>query len=225
MQDASPFNPIPPVILALVLLMAGVELTLNLAENGLVGGPRGVGWRLAAIEDWGFAPRVLDFVLDQGVWAVDLLKRFVTYPFVHGSFTHAAFAVVITLAMGKYAGEVMDGFALGLVFFACAIMGALVFGAVTAANVPLYGAYPPAYGLIGAFSYILWTRLGRLGENQLLAFRLIAFLFALQLVFALLFGANPTWTADVTGFVTGFALSPLLVPGGWQALRARLRRR
>lgn len=225
MEHDNPLNPLPPVILALVVVMILIEAALSLGSFGLVGGQRSVGWRIAAVEDWSFVPAVSDYVIGQGRLSLDLLKRFVTYPFVHGGFTHGAFAVVILLAMGKFVGEVLSDISLAVLFFACTIFGALVYGLVSPGNAPLYGAYPPAYGMIGAFSYIMWLSLKRMGENQLMAFRLIGVLFAIQLFWAIFFGGNPTWIADLAGFLVGFALAPVLAPGGLQALRDRLRQR
>ena len=37
--------------------------------------------------------------------------------------------------------------------------------------------------------------------------------------------ANAEWVADLAGFVIGFAMSTLLVPGGWAKLVDRLRQR
>ena len=51
-------------------------------------------------------------------------------------------------------------------------------------------------------------------------------LLAFQLVFGLLFGnAGYAWVAEIAGFVTGFALSFLLVPGGLRDVRERIRHR
>ena len=71
----------------------------------------------------------------------------------------------------------------------------------------------------------LGLRLGQLGENQIRAFSLIGFLLFVQLVFGLLFGSNAEWVADIAGFGIGFALSIILVPGGWAKLVNRLRQR
>jgi membrane associated rhomboid family serine protease len=213
-QDQSPFNPLPPVIVVLALAMIAVEAALGLAEAGFLGGPQGIGLRLEAVERFAFAPRVVDLVFERGVMAPEVLMRFVSYIFVHGSLGHAAFGVVILLAMGKFAGEVLDGVALAVIVIASAVMGALVFGLAVRASIPLYGSYPAAYGLIGAYTAIVFVALGRAGERQLAAFRLIGILVAIQLVFAALFGADPSWIADLSGFVTGFVLTPLLAPGG-----------
>ena len=77
--------------------------------------------------------------------------------------------------------------------------------------------------LIGAFTFLLWRRLATLGSNQTRAFTLIAVLMGLQLLFGLFFGLHSDWLADLGGFVCGFLLSFLLVPGGWARVLARLR--
>ena len=58
------------------------------------------------------------------------------------------------------------------------------------------------------------------------AFTLIGMLLAFQLVFGLLFGnAGYSWIAEVSGFVIGFLLCFVLVPGGFARAMATLRRR
>ena len=53
---------------------------------------------------------------------------------------------------------------------------------------------------------------------------LIAFLAGIQLTFALLFGGGKDWVADITGFGAGFGLAFLVSPGGWAAVKRRVRR-
>ena len=85
--------------------------------------------------------------------------------------------------------------------------------------------YTPVYGLIGAYTYAIWLRLGQAGENQILAFRLIGVLLFLQLIFGLIFGSNMAWISELTGFFCGFGLSVLLAPGGWTSFVDRMRQR
>ena len=47
--DAPPINPLPPVVIVLVLMIGAVEGVLQLAEAGVIGAPGGAGWRL----EWG----------------------------------------------------------------------------------------------------------------------------------------------------------------------------
>ena len=79
--------------------------------------------------------------------------------------------------------------------------------------------------MIGAYTYLMWLALERLGDNQLKAFQLIGILLGLMLVYSMIFGSSPTWIAEVAGFVVGLAIAPLLAPGGWSAFLIRLRRR
>ena len=55
-HDIAPINPLPPVVWLLVLPMIGVELVLSLAEAGMIGGRAAIGWRVAALEGFGFFP-------------------------------------------------------------------------------------------------------------------------------------------------------------------------
>ncbi|WP_375280761.1 rhomboid family intramembrane serine protease [Pseudooctadecabacter sp.] len=225
MQDQSPFNTIPPVPLVLVLIMAGIELTLSAAANGYVGGAQGVGWRAQAFQDYAFAPAVLDQITTRGQYDISLFRRFVTYTFIHVNFTHALWGIVLLLALGKFVGEKFSPLSFTLLFTASTIGGALVYGLLSWQNAALVGAYPGVYGLIGAYTYIMWLALERLGDNQFKAFQLIGILLGLMLVYSMIFGSSPTWIAEVAGFVIGLAISPLLAPGGWQAFLTRLRQR
>jgi len=220
-----PVNPIAPVIILLVLAMVLVEGALSLAEAGIVGGRTGIGWRIGALQDYGISPLVLDVMVTRSDYSFDLLRRFVTYPFVHGDFTHALFCMALLLALGKFVGDTFGSLKTLAVFVGSAVFGGLVFCLLARDSSALFGGYPPVFGLIGAYTYILWLTLGTAGKNQLAAFRLIGFLLALQLVFGLLFGSGQSWIAELAGFVFGFGLATLLVPGGWAALLGRLRQR
>lgn len=225
MERQSPVNPLPPIVLALATVIFGVEVMFNLAERGLLGGPTGIGWRTGAIRNYAFFGEVLDWMLQNRRFPPDLLMRFVTYPLLHVSFTHALFVCVFILAMGKMVGEALGQLAVVALFFVPGVVGAVVYGLALDDAYPLIGGYPGVYGLIGGYTYLLWLRLGQLGEKQVMAFRLIGVLLGIQLIFGLLFGASNDWVADLSGFATGFVLSPLFAPGGLSRLRARLRGR
>jgi len=225
MKEESPFNSIPPVPLLLVAIVVVVELTLSAAGQGFVGGAAGVGWRAAAFQDYAFAPAVMTEIFERGRGSFDLWKRFVTYAFVHFNFTHALWATVLLLALGKFVGEVYKPLAFLALFLVCTVLGAAIYGAVSWQNAPLLGAYPGVYGLIGAYTYLMWLTLARMGENQLKAFQLIGILLGLMLVYSMIFGTSPTWIAEVSGFLVGLVCAPVLAPGGWPAFVKRLRNR
>lgn len=216
-------NPLPPVIVALFVLILGIELAFALGTRGLIGGPEAVGWRLAALQKYAFSSDIFDWMLTNGVWPAEHVIRPVTYLFVHGSFTHAVFAGVMLLALGKMVGEVFAPLATLAVFVVSGIAGALVYGLILSGPAPLFGAFPGVYGLIGAFTFLMWVRLGLVGESQIRAFRMIGFLIAIQLLFAVLFGGSKDWIADIAAFVAGFLMSFLMVPGGWARIRDHIR--
>ena len=226
--NAPPLNPLPPVVWLLALPIAAMEIVLSLGARGIVGGPAATGWRLTALQDYAFLDPVFEWMLENWSFPPEYLMRFVSYPFVHGSFTHALLALVFLLALGKFVGEVFRAWALLAVFFGAAVTGALAYGLILDTRMPLFGAYPAIYGLIGAFTFILRARLGAMRADRRRAFLLIGFLMLFQLVFGvvnwLLFGsASFDWVADLAGFGTGFLLSFLVSPGGWSAVLARLR--
>lgn len=225
MQDhnAPPLNPLPPVVWALALPMIALEIVLQIGAAGIAGGPDAVGWRLEAITKVAFIPDLWREMWTLGQFPPEHMLRFVAYPFVHGNMTHAAFAVVILLALGKFTGEVLRFWAVLVVFFGAAIAGALAYGLV-ATRVPLIGAYPGDYGLVGAFTYLMWLRLAGSGREYR-AFSMIGLLLVAQLVFGVLFGGGLDWVADLAGFAAGFVLTILVVPGGIPRLMDRLRQR
>ncbi|WP_425100313.1 rhomboid family intramembrane serine protease [Tropicibacter sp. S64] len=224
-HNESPVNPLPPVVVALALVIFGVELVFTLGARGLAGGPAAIGWRSDWMERFAFSDRVFEWMRETGTWPLEHLIRFVSYPFLHWNFTQMLFAVVILLAMGKIVAEVMGAVRMLALFFLGSIGGALVFALVLNDPTPLVGAFPGDYALIGGFTYLLWLRLGAAGSNQVRAFSMIGVLMGLQLVFGLLFGANNYWVAELAGFCTGFMLSILLIPGGFTRLLSRMRSR
>ncbi len=223
--DQSPLNPLPPVVWLLALPIIGIELALSAGQYGLAGNPAAIGWRGDAIQKYALSPEMLGQMWQSGLWPVSLLRRFVTYPFVHVNFTHALFVVVFLLALGKMVAEIFRPWAVLAVFFGAAIAGGVAYSLVPAAQIGLIGGYPAVYGLIGAFTFILWARLGAQHANRYRAFSLIGVLLGFQLVFGLLFGAGWDWVAEVAGFVAGFGLSFVVGPGGPAHLLAAIRQR
>jgi membrane associated rhomboid family serine protease len=202
-----------------------MEVVVNLGARGLVGGPEAVGWRLDAVQRFAFYPGPMRQMIDQWTFPPDQLTRIVTYPVIHVSFTHALFVIVILLAIGKMVGEVFRWWAVLVVFFGAAIAGALAYTLIPGLRAPLIGGYPPVYGLIGGFTFLLWVNLAAVGANKYRAFSMIGFLLGIQLVFGLIFGGGWEWVADLSGFLAGFFLSFVVSPGGWERARDKLRHR
>ncbi|MVO17227.1 rhomboid family intramembrane serine protease [Parasedimentitalea huanghaiensis] len=222
--NPSPVNTLPPAVVALALFIMGIELVFSLGARGIIGGPGAIGWRLDALHTYGFHSELFWSMWETDRWPAEHMMRFVSYTFVHGAFTQALFVCVFVLAMGKMVGEVMGNLAMVVIFLLSGIGGALGYALLVNSSQWLYGGFPAVYGLIGAFTYLLWRSLALVGAQQSRAFTLIAFLMGIQLLFGLLFGGQKDWVADLAGFATGFGLSFFLAPGGWARIRSNIRR-
>ncbi|MFK7744220.1 MAG: rhomboid family intramembrane serine protease [Roseobacter sp.] len=222
--NAPPVNPLPPVVWLLFVAISLPELLFSFGAQGLLGGADGVGWRLEAVNTYGFSGDIFDWMLQNGRWLPEHLLRFVTYSFVHSSFTGTLFAAVLMLALGKMVGEAMGQLAILVLFFGGSAFGALVYALLLNDPAWLVGGFPAAYALIGGYSFLMWQRLAETGQQQLRAFSLIAMLLGLQLLFGALFGPNTQWVADLAGFVFGFGASIFLVPGGLARVLYYMRR-
>jgi membrane associated rhomboid family serine protease len=224
-RNAAPLNPLPPVVWLMALPLIAMEAVFQAGEAGLAGGREAIGWRVDAMQRLAFVPDYFRQTVGQGIWSQDSVLRLVSYPLVHGSILHAIFVIVMLLALGKYVGEVFRGWAVLAVVLGATAGGAVVYGMIPGMQAALIGGYPPVFGLIGAFTFLLWTRLALAGGNRVRAFRLIGFLLFAQALFGLLFGGGPQWIADVSGFAVGFVLSFVVSPGGWSRLREMMRAR
>ncbi len=223
--NAPPFNPLPWIVWVLTLPMVAVELVLNMAQRGMIGGAEGAGWRITAFQAVGVIPAYIRERFAVGDFSAEVLVRFVAYPFVHYGVGDALIAIVMLLAMGKMVGEVFRPWAVAAVFFGASIVAGLVHVALPFSRFPMVGAFPGVYGLIGAFTFLLWVRLAGMGTQQYRAFTLIGALMAIQILFGALFGGNDRWIAELAGFGAGFLLSFVVSPGGWGRVVAKIRQR
>jgi membrane associated rhomboid family serine protease len=235
-DQIAPINPLPGVVWLLAVPMILLELAFNLGESGAIGGPQAIGWRIAALEGYGVFPDYWRQNWQIGALDFELLRRFITYPFLHGSASQALFGVAMTLALGKFVGEIFKPWAVAVVFLGSSAFAALIY-ATFVPQQPLYGAFPGVYGLIGAFSFLIWVKLAGTGVNQLRAFTMIGALLAFQLIYGAFFALMPlifpsmesghdlSWAADLPGFIAGFFLSFIVSPGGFARVRDRIRQR
>ena len=224
-RNASPINPLPPVVWLMLLVVVGVEAALQAGLRGWVGGPGAVGWRLELVQRIGFSGALWEWMVESRRFAPENLMRFVTYPAVHAGPLHAGFIAVLLVALGKAVGEVVRGWRLLVLVLVAAAAGAFVYGSVMADPVWLIGGYPVVFGLLGAFTFLLWTELAAQGANKLRAFALLGVLLAIRVVVGAWLGEAHDWIADLVACAVGFALAAVLTPGGWARVLERLRTR
>lgn len=225
-HNAPPLNPLPPVVWVLALPLILAELAFQMQAAGLVGNGHAAGWRTEMLRTLWLLPELMRLQWETGGYPTNELYRLVSYPLVHAGFTDALFAVVLLLALGKAVGEILRAWAVVVVVLVAVIAGSLAYGLlVPGLRTPLVGAYPAVYGLIGAFTCLIFLSLARIGSSKYRAFSLIGFLLAAQLVFGLIFGGSWAWVAEVAGFAAGFLVTFLVVPGGPGRALALIRQR
>ncbi len=231
-HEESPVNPLPPVVAAICVTVFAIEVIFQLGQRGLAGGPERPSWRREALFQYGFSDVAFDRMLDLWTWDSGALLRMVTYSFVHYGMMQVLFVCVLVLALGKWVGAFLSQWAILAVFMVSAIFGAAVYGILLDTTYILVGGFPGAYGLIGAFTFLLWARLVETGGPRGRAFLLIGTLAAIQLAFSLVGGVltgtpeiNRDWVADLAGFAAGFGVTVLVSPGGWTHVKTRLRQR
>ena len=215
-------NALPVAVILLILPIIVIEAYFAGAEARLWGS---FDARLILINEMAVAPDRIQTSLAKGIWTLDWAKTLLLYPFVHISFLQTVFAGMFILALGKFVGGAMGNAAVVIVFFSSAVIGALAYVILLPDTYPLFGAYPSAYGLIGAYTYVLFALAGGVREEQMRAFQLIGMLMAINLVFTLISGGPNVWMAELVGAVTGFLASAALRPGGIPHLLETLRRR
>lgn len=218
--DASPINPLPKSVVLLLLLVGGVEVALQLAERGMIGGPAGIGWRLQWAQAFGYFDSVFEWMRVNQDYSLRELSRFVTYPFIHISATHILFVLVFIAALGKYVAEVLGDLAVFVIFLSSAIIGALAYSLIFDDSNALLGGYPAVYGLLGAFTWVRFLIERMEGNSGLRAFGLIGFFMTIQLAYKLFFGGNNEWLAELFGFGAGFTLAIAFGPGGLGMIRS-----
>ncbi|MEL6953940.1 MAG: rhomboid family intramembrane serine protease [Pseudomonadota bacterium] len=220
--DASPFNRLPPLVVALAVIIMGVEAMFFLGERGMIATDT---TRQFAIRDFGWNDAVFHWMVENGRAPLSELRRLVTYPFLHSDAVHAALVTVFVLALGKQVAEAFGQAVFAVIFMLSSVVGALVLAVLTNSNAWLIGGYPGAYGLIGAFTFLLCYggATGPWAGRQ--AFSLIAILAGIGLLFSLLNGEFGRLIAELGGFGSGFLACYVLRPGGWRDLLNRLRQR
>lgn len=220
---APPVNPLPGVVWALILAVAGTEAVFLAAGWGWLGGPAGIGWRVQAVQSYAFAAELQGWMLETRQFPARHLVRYVAYPYVQAGPLAALFAVAMLAGLGKAVAEglgarVVLGVAVLVPPLAAAVFGVVALGDPRAW---LIGAFPLAFGLVGAFTWMLWDRARGDRAAQRRAFGLIGVLMLARLGFGLVAEVGPGWAADLAAFGLGFGLAALLAPGGLARLRDR----
>ena len=215
-------NHLPAPVIVFVLILTLGEFYITGAEARFWGSSES---RIALIRQVAFLPEVFQRSLLAGSWVPELFLRLITYPFVHSSLLQAVFAGVLTLTLGKFLAGVLGSFAIILIFFSSSMFAALGYSFFTNDSFPLFGSFPAAYGLIGAFTFVLFGRSNGSLNQQLQAFRLLSILMFINIIFAFFQNGPALWVAELSAVVMGFVCTAFLYPSGISVIIKKLKDR
>ncbi|MGB0968154.1 MAG: rhomboid family intramembrane serine protease [Halocynthiibacter sp.] len=227
-HNAPPVNPLPRVLILLAVALFAAEPFLMLQKLGFLGGIVGIDGRINLVSDFWLNSGLLRAMIADQDYSLQYVLRFVIYVFVDGSFTGTVFTLVFTLALGNFVARAFAPWKFLVLFFASAFVGGVLYNLLAMVfgyNGILVGGMPGAFGLIGALTWMMWTGVFRHPIGASSPFALIGFLVAFRVVLAPVFGWDWTTVAEWGGFLTGFGLCFILVPGGWAHFLQILRRR
>lgn len=213
-ETPQPFFRVPVIVPLLIALLVGIELSREFLWNAA---------SQAVYFNYGFVPARYSHAFlaahnaSAGTW-LDRALPFVTYMFLHGSFTHVAINSIWLLAFGAVVAR-RYGSALFLLFFLlCGIAGAAMHLACAWNSVgPVVGASAAVAGLMGAAFRLIGPRPGIEADVPLPLFsgRILlwsAIWLAINFVAGIAgLGAGSgvqliAWQAHIGGYVAGLVL-------------------
>lgn len=197
--------PVSLVSIVILLVCAVIELSLVLADIDILDTPR---LRLTAYEYGGFWPGLLQDWRPN--YSGQPALMFVTYSFLHGGPIHFAVNMVTLLSLGQLVSDRLGEVRYAVVYAVSILGGAAVFGLLAPTLRPMVGASGALFGLAGAI--VAWEFLDRIHTKQTLvpAWRLVGFLFALNLVMWWAMSGQLAWQTHLGGFLAGLSLALVL---------------
>lgn len=199
-------DPLPPQLLALVGLMALIELALSAADRGWLGA---TDWRQVAFAYGAFWTPVLDGTVTP-LFPGQSFTMFLSHAFLHGGLFHLTMNAVILLSLGKFVSQQAGAWPMLLLFFASAVAGGLGFGLLSATPAPMVGASGAVFGFLGLWQYWEFRIRRRRGLPLRPVFATFGGLVAINVVLAVALQGALAWQAHLGGYVAGVALGPLM---------------
>lgn len=191
-----------PVILFFLLSAALIEITLQLADAGLLGMPR---LRILTYQNAAFWPGLLQGWRPN--YAAQPYTMFVSYAFVHGGLTHLIFNMVTLVSLGVAVIRDIGQIGFLIVYAVSTLTGALVFVVFTTSFQPMVGASGALFGLAGAL--VWWNIIYTFQQDTTIAVKAASViwpatvLIALNVIMYYGFDKNVAWETHLGGFIGG----------------------
>jgi len=140
------------------------------------------------------------------------VTMFVTYAFLHGSFLHMLFNMLILLHLGRETVLRLGQGGFLLLFVLSSIGGAAIYALLAPGDAPMLGASGAVFGLFGATMFWDMQRRRAVGASLGPVGRLLLGLIVMNVLLYFMVAGMLAWQAHLGGFVTGFALAALITP-------------
>ena len=188
------------VLIAILVICAGIEAVLQGADFGLWGSPR---WRGLAYQNGGFWRGLLDNW--QPNYAGQPAVMFASYGFLHGGFVHLLVNMITLASLGRLVIERVGQWRFAAIYALSLLGGAAGFALLSTAVQPMVGASGALFGLAGVLTGWEYTarRLAREGIGPVL--RVVGLLILLNLVMYWAMDGHLAWETHLGGFLAGWA--------------------
>lgn len=198
------WRPLPRGLVALVLLIVGIELLLQAADAGLIA-ERGLRLRVYAVGAfWGGLLHGAE-----PIFPLQPVTMFVSHALLHGGLLHLAMNMAVLLGLGRLVADRYGDRTVLPIFLLTAIAGGAVFGLIGSREIPMVGASGAVFGFLGVWSAWDWARHRAAGASvQPVVMRALA-LVLINVVFFVALGGMLAWEAHLGGYLAG------LVFGAW----------
>jgi Uncharacterized membrane protein (homolog of Drosophila rhomboid) len=196
-----------PVVLGVAGLCALFEIAFTIADLPMVDF---MALRRSAMVYGAFWPGLL-----QGwepVFPGQQATMFVTYAFLHGSFLHMLFNMLILIALGREAVARLGQGGFLLAFIVSSVGGAAAYALLNGSGAPMLGASGAVFGFFGMQVY--WDVQVRRARGMSLdqPIRLVIGLVVMNVLLWALVAGMLAWEAHLGGFVAGLALARIVTP-------------
>lgn len=190
----------PRALLALVGVIALIEIVLSLADQGILFDPSLRGRMLMAGAFWSSLLRG-----DQPLYAVQPVTMFLSHAFLHGSLLHMVMNMTILLALGRFVADRFGARTVLPVFCLGAIGGGAVYGLLASGPFPMVGASGAVFAFLGV--WIAWDlrRYRTAGLSAGPVWRRIGVLVLINVVTLIGLKGMLAWEAHLGGFLVGLA--------------------
>jgi rhomboid protease GluP len=194
-------RPMPAELLGLIVVIAGCELALDLADRGVFFDPslRGRLYMVGA-----FWSSLLHGA--QAIYSFQPWTMFISHAFLHGGFLHMAMNMAVLAALGKAAADRYGAGAVLPTFVLGAVGGGAFFGLVSASPVPMVGASGAVFAFLGLWIVADWRRLRARGASTGPIVSRVVTLALLNALFFFALSGMLAWEAHLGGFLIGVLL-------------------